>query len=196
VSDTLPVHVNRQELHSLEVPTDFETGESFQIRLLNHGESVHVHLHLDDDLSEVASLEAANHYVEGESQRVIRVTVAPDATLPVHGRLKVVTAYGATTRYIDVDLEAEDEAEEPVTVDESLGQPQPRPTADTGGSLLERPELPVLALGGLALLVALLAVLVMNSMEVLVGALVVLGGVLVAIFFLLREPGSQDPWDT
>ena len=45
--DTLAVHVNRGGLHELEVPDVFETTGTFDLRLINHGQSVHVHLHLD-----------------------------------------------------------------------------------------------------------------------------------------------------
>ena len=190
--DTLSVDVNREELHGLEVPNSFETTGSFAIELNNHGESLHVHLHLDDDLSAVASLEATNHHVESNGTRRVEVAVKPGAS--VRGKLKVVTAYGATTRYIDVILTEPEEQEDRVQVDESLSKPQPKPpernraaTPSSGSNpLTDRPELAVLGLGAVALVVAAYAALVLNNTVVVLGALAVLAGVLVAVYILLQ----------
>jgi len=207
VPDTLPVAVNREELHGLVVPNAFEATGSFDVEITNHGTPLHVHLHLDDALSSVATLEANNHYVEEETSRLVRVTV--DEPRDMEGKLKVVTAHGATTRYVDIAIWELDETEETVAVDESLSKPQPRSAAGgTSGSsttsapagstaagggersaplsvVIERPELLVLGLGGLALAVAAYAVLVLQSTVVTLGALAVLAGVLVAVFLLL-----------
>lgn len=183
----LPVHVNRDELHSLEIQPSLEAHGSFDVRLVNHGESVHVHLHLDDGLSQVASIDASNHYVEGETARAVRVAV-DEAALgedPLRGKLKVAVGYGAETRWIDVELAEPTDDDTEVTVDESLTTPPPT-TEEPEPSVLQRPEVPVLALGVVALAVALVAALVLNETIVLVGALVVLAGVVVALYFLSR----------
>jgi len=198
VSDPLAVHVNRTELHGLEVPNSFEVTGSFVVEITNHGEPLHVHLHLDDALSEVARLEASNHHVDAESTR--RVEVAVDPREAVRGKLKVVTAYGATTRYIDLVVDRPEREKDPVQVDESLNKPKPRqspgpsgggpsgggPNESTGGLLVERPELAVLAFGGVALAVAVLAAVVLQNVIVVLGSLVVVAGVLVAAALLLR----------
>lgn len=190
MADDLPVHVNRQDIHSLEVPASFETDGSFDVRLINHGESLHLHVHLDDALSEIAAIEATNHYVEGESQRALRVHVNEEAltTTPVRGKLKVASGYGAETRWIDVELAEAEEEDESVRVDESLSKPQPREEpSGSAGTGLERPELPVLGLGLLAVVVAIVAAVVIDNVVVLVGALAVVAGVLVALYFLLAS---------
>jgi len=190
VTDELPVHISRDELHALEVPAAFETDGSFDVRLINHGGSLHVHLHLDDALSEVASIDASNHHVEGESERRIRVDVAPDRLDDgdVRGKLKIVSAYGAQTRWIDVRLDAPDEPDGTVEVDESLATPPPRQEPDGGlvaGSVLDSPELLVGGLAVLAALVAVVAALLLQETLVIVGAFAVLAGVVVALFLLL-----------
>lgn len=193
--DTLPVHVNREELHGVEVPNTFETTGSFAIELDNHGEPLHVHLHLDDALSDVATLEANNHYVEAESTRLVQVDVRGPAS--VRGKLKVVSAYGATTRYVDVVISKPDEQEGSVRVDESLNKPRPKgptgggPTgggpADGSSSMLsDRPDIGVLALGGVALVAATYAAVVLQNTAVVLGALAVLAGVLVAVYMLVQ----------
>jgi hypothetical protein len=187
VTDELPVHVSREELHSLDVPASFEADGPFDVIFVNHGTSVHVHLHLDDDLSEVAAIEANNHYVEGDSQRAVRVTVdtsaVPDDS--VLGKLKLVTGYGAQTRWVDVEVGTPADRNGSVEVDESLASPQPREDPEEP-SLIAGPELPVVGLGVIALGVALVATVVFQDLLVTLGALVVLGGVLVALYVLVQ----------
>jgi len=182
VPDTLPVHVNRTSLHSLEVPERFETDDSFDVRLVNHGEPIHVHLHLDDRLSDVAAIDAPNHHVGRESERRVGVTVTEPGS--VLGKLKVVTSYGAETRYVDIDLSEPTAGEESVQVDESLSKPQPKstdPTGDDGetggGATAIADDLPlgVLALGGIAVVLALVvAAIVQGIVAWAVAAAVVL----------------------
>ncbi|ELZ20591.1 hypothetical protein C475_20048 [Halosimplex carlsbadense 2-9-1] len=186
--DTLPVHVSRDSLHALEVPDAFETDGSFDIGVVNHGGSVHVHIHLDDDLSEIATVEAGNHFVDSESKRAVHVSVqgAGEAT----GTLKIASAYGAETRYVTVRITEPDEEESTVEVDESLSQPQPR-EPDAGGNgaataaLAASPQLVVLALGVLALGVAAALALLVDEVVVVAGALAVLVGVLAAVYIAL-----------
>jgi len=190
VPDTLPVHLNRAELHAVEVPDAFETSDSFDVALVNHGTSVHVHLHLDDALSEAASLDASNHFIDGETRRAAHVSVT--GSEPVTGRFKVASAYGAQTRYVDVRITEPEETESTVEVDESLSRPQPRttdpgPVGGDGDGLVDSPELVVLGLGAVALVVAVVAAVVVDQTVVLLGALVVLAGVLAALFVLRSD---------
>lgn len=182
--DTLPVHVNRDSLHALEVPDAFETDGSFDVGVVNHGGSVHVHIHLDDDLSEIATVEAGNHFVDSESQRAVHVSV--DGAGEATGTLKIASAYGAETRYVTVRITEPEETERTVEVDESLSQPQPR-QPDSGGdgataALAASPQLVVVALGVVALGVATALALLVDEVVVVAGALAVLVGVVVAAY--------------
>lgn len=181
---TLPVHVSREELHSLEVPPSFETTGSFDVRLVNHAESLHIHLHLNDPLSEVARLDAGNHYVEGGSERYVRVEV-DTARIDGErlGKLKVASAYGAETRWIDITVSEPDPEANTVEVDESLATPQPRTEEDSSVPL----AVPVVAVGGVALLLFAVTATVFEGPTVWLGALVLAGGALTASFFLLRD---------
>ncbi|MFC7138876.1 hypothetical protein ACFQMA_03370 [Halosimplex aquaticum] len=186
--EPLPVHVNREQLHAVEVPDRFETDGSFDIAVINHGQSVHVHLHLDDGLSEIATIEASNHFVDGESQRAVRVTV--DGEGEATGTLKIAAAYGAETRYVTVRITEPEETQQTVEVDESLSKPQPR-EPESGGegsglaSVVERPEFVVLVLGVVALAAATGVALLVDDVVVVGGALAVLVGVLVAVYIVL-----------
>lgn len=184
MTDELPVHISREELHTLEVPGSFQATGPFDVRLINHGESLHIHLHLDDPLSKVAAIDAGNHYVERDSQRYVHVDVDTDRLggETLLGKLKVASAYGAETRWVDVEVAEAESTEDAVEIDESLAQPQPTP--EQSSSTLQAV---VFGVGVLALLVAVVAAAVVQQLLVLLGSLVVLGGVLVALFFLLQE---------
>lgn len=188
--DTLPVHVNRTSLHSLEVPDHFETDDTFDVQLINHGEPIHVHLHLDDSLSNLASVDAPNHHVDRESQRAVRVTL--NRRGETFGKLKVATSYGAETRYVDVDIVEPTEPDEPVQVDESLSKPQPKTESDQSSMATEESTreplsaqasdlpIPVLALGGGAVVLAFGVAAVLGGVVPWIGAFVVLAAVAVA----------------
>ena len=183
--DPLPIHVNREQLHDLEVPPSYETSGPFDVRLVNHGAPSHVHLHLGDDLSSVATLDANNHYVDGNSERFVGVNVRDGAT--GRGKLKVASGYGAKTRYVDVVLTESDVDEQSVQVDESLAKPQPVEPASETELLWERPVVPVLGLAGLAMGIAFGGALLVQNFVVAMGAFAVLAGVLVALYFLVSE---------
>ncbi len=159
--DSLPVHLNRTDIHSLEVPNEFDATGSFDVRLVNHGEALHVHLHLDDSLSSVASLDATNHHVRAETDRLVRITVDGDG--PVRGKLKIVTGYGAETRYIDIYIPEGGTENEPVIVDDELSKPQPKPAPESEPGLEDLSAGPILAAGGFTVLIAGLITLVLTE---------------------------------
>lgn len=187
MTDELPVHVSRDEIHGIDVPGSFAADGSFDVLFVNHGRSVHVHLHLDDTLSSVASIDAGNHYVEGKSQRAVRVSVNEER-LPedgVAGKIKVVAAYGAKTRWVDVRVSQADGQEEAVEVDESLAEPQPR-EVELGKTPEFSPELAVAILAAVALMIAFLAVIFIRDAFVVVGALGLVVGVVGAVYLLMQ----------
>jgi hypothetical protein len=133
VSDPLTVDVNRTHLHSVEVPDSVSRTGSFDIELHNHGEAVHVHVHLDDTLSAVASVDAINHHLRPGAVRRVPVIVRRDDRSAT-GRLKVASAYGAETRYVDLSLEAVRPSKPPVEVDAALAEPSPDAGRSRGSS--------------------------------------------------------------
>jgi len=202
-------HINRTAIHSLEVPDGFETEGSFVVDLRNEGEATHVHLHLDDALSEVASLDAGNHYVAGGSNREVRVNVSA-AEEPVRGKLKVVTAYGAETRYVDVTVEPGRKGS--VAVDPELSKPRGAEGGSGGvtGGAATRGEtglaggagdgdagvdinvgavvtiLPAVVFGAVAVILAAGTVLAPGGTDVTMALLAVVAAVLAAGYLLLQ----------
>ena len=182
--ESLVVDLNRNGPHSIDVATSaFHASEPFEIVLDNHGAALHVYLQLDDDLAEAMTLSAGNHFVkEGRLGRV-RVEVE-DSKAPVRGRLKVVTGYGSETEFVTVTVDERDDEERQVEVDESLSRPRPRPEPEERAPILDLQGAPVVALGALAVLVALLAALALGGDLPLVAALIVLVGAGVGVVLL------------
>ncbi|WP_372911939.1 hypothetical protein [Salinigranum sp.] len=189
---SLPVELNRGRLHAVEAPVEFTSDGSFYVDLSNHGEGVHVHLHLDDALSRVARLEESNVFVAGDTTSRVDVVIDQPSTA-VTGRLKVSTGYGAETTSVDVTVEPFEEQTRQVAVDESLSKPKPKepqqsPVTRTLSSLPGPDALPYLAFVLLAVVIAVGAVLFVgaSSPAVLVGVGVVLGGAVAALVFIMR----------
>ena len=105
MSESLQVELNGEAVHAIDAPGAHTVSGPFHIYLRNAGGPVHVHIHLDDALSEVARIDAVNHYVEGNETVRIPVGVAADRE-QVSGRLKIVSGYGAEMEYVNVVVEA------------------------------------------------------------------------------------------
>jgi hypothetical protein len=205
----LSVSLNRERLHRVETVDSFETTGPFDVVLDNHGEAVHVHLHLDDDLSRAATLSAGNHYVQRDATKRVHVR-ARAGDEPISGKLKVVTGYGSESAYVDVTVDAATRQKPPVEVDESLGKPKAAQqsgrgsegragdaerteTADGGTRqiaiedfLPRRSDWPVLAFGLVAVLLAAVIGAVVSGTAATFTVGVVVGAVLSALVFVLR----------
>lgn len=186
--NSIAVDINRTGLHSLEVPDSFETPGSFGVELRNHGEATHVHLHLDDTLSTVARLDAPNHYVDGDSSRTVKIPVRESSQWPeetLRGRLKVVTAHGRETRYVEVVLD-DTPKKAPVEVDPELGKPQPNDEPSSTSSPLLR-ALPVAVLGAVAIIFAIGTLFATDGVDFVLGGFAVAAGTAcaVAAYYLL-----------
>ena len=190
VSGTLAVHLNRADLHSVELPDSFASSDSFVVELDNHGEATHVHLRLDDALSEIAAIPTSNHYVRPGA--TVRVPVRVHESGPVTGVLTVATAYGSQSEEVEITVEPT-AGKRRVEIDESLiersddsigsGRTPTQPTRTTGTpGGLDRSTL----LGATALIVLVgIALLFVEGVALYIGAIAVLVGLVVAGYLLL-----------
>ena len=180
--ETLPVSLNADRKHGVATAPSFETADSFVVRLESDGSPAHVHLHLDDALSTVATLETNNHYVEGV--RDVAVTVE-GGERPVKGTLEITTGYGANTERVAVTVVEPRLGTHYVDVDERLNHPPKRTAAESGGrSTPESGTLGLAALSVVALTLALGTAATLGSVPVALGAAVVVGSVVAALYFL------------
>lgn len=178
-------------MHTISAPSSFSVKSAFDVLLTNAGQAVHVHLHLDDELSRVAHLDASNRYVEGDNSNRVHVDVSP-AGEPVTGTLKIVTGYGAETAYVDVTVEPTTETRSKIEVDERLSRPPKREPErslvdELRAALPSENALPVVALLLLVLAVAGVVVSVVQNTVVVLSVGVVLGAAVAGAVLLLRK---------
>jgi len=187
VRETLGVAINRSGLHTIDVEERFEAEGPFVVELRNHGEATHLHLHLDDDLSTVGRLEAANHYVENDETRAVRVQVKNQREWPedvIRGKLKVVAGHGREKRFVDVVLDRTTE-EQPVEVDPELvasgGTETTSTSSGAGGGASTLRLIPVAVLGLVAVLLAVAALFAADGINFVMGGFAVLAAALCAM---------------
>ncbi|MFB6268157.1 MAG: hypothetical protein ABEI31_10890 [Halodesulfurarchaeum sp.] len=177
---TLYVHLNREGMRTLEPETtEFSTDGSFQIILENHGQPAHVHLHFDDDLAAVASLEDPNWYVPAGEIEPVEVSVEDGSV--GGGELDISTGYGAEGETISIEVDAPEEANG-VSVDDGL--------SETGGAEESGRELPSVLLPGLfgalgVLATVVVMILVSDTAAVMLGGLAVLVAIAAAGYLLV-----------
>lgn len=194
-ADTVTVDVNRGDLYAVEAPDSFETTGSFRIRLRNHGEPVHVHVRLDDALSEAVWLQTSNHYVEADGEREVLLE-STGSDRGTTGTLEIATGYGRERDAIEVTVRPPSEGE--VTVDQTLAEPggasdggrtrartHPNERSPASGLLPTRDDLPAVVLGALAVLLLVIgAALVAEDVAIVLGALILFAAVGAALYYL------------
>ena len=187
MNESLVVDVNPDGMHTLGVPAEFSASGSFDVRLQNHGEATHVHLKLDDQLSSTATLEEGHHYVTKDDTQVIHVTVADGARGA--GTLEVTTGHGGTAKEVAIELGADPE-KPPVEIDESLAEPRTR--TENGqresGGLLDAELVPAVALGGVALLLAVSTFATDGTATIVLGVLAALSALGAAAYVYTTRP--------
>lgn len=170
-------------MKTLETDTKaFTTDGSFTIILENHGQPAHVHLHVDDNLAKVASLEEPNWYVSAGEIEQVAVDVQ-DGVLG-GGTLEISTGYGAERETVDVEIDTtETEESTESTETETVSQPMETASSDRNLPRLVIPGLFAVAgvLGAVVLMV-----LVPPTAAVMLGALALLVGIAAAGYLLVQ----------
>lgn len=187
VTDRLGVAINRTGLHTLDVEERFEADGPFIIEIENHGESSHLYLNLDDTLSDVARIEATNHYLENGERRTVQIETRDPSQWPsdtVRGKLKIVVGHGQEKRFVDVVLDRTAE-KQPVEVDPDLSKPKSSEQSTTESPVLR--AVPIAVLGAIAIILAVSSVFADSGINFIIGAFSILAGVFcaVAAYYLL-----------
>ena len=189
-SEEVTVHVGRDGPNTLTASAsslEVIGGGTVGLVLDNRGTPVHAHCRLTGDLAAVASLERSNYFVDAGEETYVPIQV-PDVGQEVRGTLEVSTGYGANA----VSIELTATGSRSIALDETLGEPrkrEPEPSpvdALADGIGLEPATLGVLALGVVAVGVALSTAAVVGGTSAFVGVLVVGVGVLVALWLLVQ----------
>ena len=165
-----------------------ETSGDFSIEIHNYGTPKHVHVAPVGDLGRFVTFDASNLYFEPEEVRTISASVTDRRPEKFDGKVKIVTGYGTNTTFFDVNLRQQVETTSDVIVDDELAKPQTEEATPSPFASFELgPDtLPVLALAVMAILIAVGATMIATDIAVVVGAGVVLLGVLVALALLIR----------
>lgn len=177
--------VNHDGLHTLRVPSTFEASGPFVVELSNEGTAAHVHLNLDDKLSEVARLEATNHYVDGDERRVIDVKTLEPSAWPeetIRGRLKVVVGHGQQTHYVTVVFDRSAGEKSEVRVDPDLATPGGVDRSNTPPLFR---LIPVVVLGSVAVLLAVGALFAAEGTLLLAGLAIAAAALSAAAAYVL-----------
>ncbi|PSQ18428.1 hypothetical protein BRD00_05040 [Halobacteriales archaeon QS_8_69_26] len=187
--EPLPVHVGRSERHAIETVESFETAGPFVVEITNHGRDAHVHLRLDEGLAGAARIDGDdNVYVENGETRRVRIETAPDGGVTT-GTLTVETGFGAEGVGVDVTVGRPDEAP---AAEASVGttagtDPEPvDPAAGAAAPSVPDGTLPIVGLALVALGIAALTALTLESPVVIAGVFVVLVAVVAAGALLIR----------
>lgn len=181
---SLYVNLNRDGMKTLETDTNaFTTDGSFTIILENHGQPAHVHLHIDDNLARVASLEDPNWYVSAGEIEQVAVEVH-DGVLG-GGQLEISTGYGAERETVEVEVDST-ETSEPTESSETETTSEP---IDTGSSErdLSRLVIPGLFAAAGVLGAVVLMVLVSPTAAVMLGALALLVAIAAAGYLMVQN---------
>ncbi|MFC6961637.1 DUF7524 family protein [Halocatena marina] len=204
MQETLTVDVNPDGMHTLTVPERFGAEGAFDVVLKNHGEPTHVYLNLDDDLSDAATLEATNYYVEqGET---LPIPITTSSNTEISGDLTVATAYGSEKRFVSVTIEPSEQGQHTKNISASVASnrtirsPQstikatsspssrsipPSPSRSTPASIDERiihRTLPAFVFGIVAIILAFSSLLVSGASRILLGALALLAGIILVVY--------------
>ncbi|MFC7203881.1 hypothetical protein ACFQJC_10160 [Haloferax namakaokahaiae] len=191
-NEPLTVELNEERPHDLSVETSFSTTDTFAVVLKNHGQPVHVHLNLDDALSQVATLSTGNHYIEGDEEKAVEIFVTP-VQEPVSGTLKIVSGYGSETATVNVEITPGPGSKPGVDIDDTLTQPggvEPQPTGSERAlaavSAIDTGVLPLVLLAIVALALAAGVASAFDSLAISLGAGVVVLGVLTGLALAIR----------
>lgn len=131
--EPLTVRLNVGKLYAVDAPDAFTAREDFDIELQNMGESVHVHLRFDEELSRGARLPEVNHYVKSDESRRVGVRVSTHQS-PIEGELTVASGYGSESDYVHVTIAAAES-----NTDETTGETEDQEASNTdSGSVLTR----------------------------------------------------------
>ena len=173
---TLVVELNGDSVHEIRAPDRFSASGPFPIAFENRGRSTHVHVHFDDDLDRVASVDETNHFVDDETTKHVHVSVSADNLRePIRGKLKIVTGYGSETRYVDVQIDPPTDTEaDAVAVDETFTKPPERPPETPARQRIENALDRLVDRGGVpAALLALVAVVAGIAVALTVDSVIV-----------------------
>ncbi|MFB6086799.1 MAG: hypothetical protein ABEJ84_08380 [Halodesulfurarchaeum sp.] len=183
----LTVYLNRDGMNTVETDqTAVSATEAVDIALENHGKPTHVHLHLDDDLALLGSIEDPHWFVPAGERRELHLELTPAGE--GRGRLDIAAGYGQEQTSVEVEVEPVEDAAGTESID-VVGGPAPQdPIAESDGERASPPRgidtdrlrnpIVLATLGGFVIMLILL--LFVNPLaSIAAGMAAILGGIAV-----------------
>lgn|GEM_PF-424890 len=205
----LTVYLNREGLNTIETDkAEVHATESVDIVLENHGKPTHVHLHLDDDLAMMGTIEETNWFVPTDEFREVPLHFSEVANGT--GRLEITTGYGQERSKVDVTVtpsDVEETADSPEQTDAPSGTVDERGEVDPAGQAglsigsdtvdYEKLKNPTTMTAGIAAVLGFLLLLVVDPfLAASAGVLAVLSALAVASYIgdwdPLSKPDSEE----
>jgi hypothetical protein len=187
----LTVSLNRSGLNTVETDRDrVQSADDVLVSLENHGKPTHVHLHLDDDLAALGTIEDPHWFVPQGERRDVPLQLTDGAA--GEGRLEITAGYGQAQTTVTVEARVAEEADSTPSPASSLlddagtDTPEDQPASETAG--LRNPM--VLGAGGSAALVVFLWLLTDPLVALSVGLVALLSGLAVASYYSGWTPFS------
>lgn len=205
----LTVYLNREGLNTIETDkAEVRATERVDVVLENHGKPTHVHLHLDDDLATMGTVEESNWFVPTDEYREVSLYLSEGAS--GNGRLEITTGYGQERSTVDVAVTPpEEESQDASTVSADPSEPrvETRGEVDPGGQSgssigsemfdYDRLRNPTTMTAGVAVALGFLTLLLIDPiLGVSAGVLAVLSGLAVFSYLVdwhpLGQPESEE----
>jgi len=180
VSDDLRVHLNSDERHAIEpVESSLAVAEGFEVIIENHGDASHVNIGLGGDLAAGGAVATPNPFVPTEETIRIAVDITT-AHRPLEGVLTISTGYGQTRVELPISVVTPqqtgvDAAPTPKRANGS-GTGETVPLSDLQNlvdSFDDPGTIALVALGVLALVLAVATALLIDSLVVVLAVILV-----------------------
>lgn len=205
----LTVYLNRDGLNTVETDkAAVKATRSVTVVLENHGKPTHVHIHMDDDLAMMGTIEDPNRFVPHGEWREVELQVTE--TAQGSGRLEITAGYGQERETVEIEVEPPEDTEEPSsagpdtidTVGENAESSRQVETASwvedgLGDAIdLERLRNPLVLGTGGGFLVVILILLVVDPLAAVAAALgALLVGIAVMSYFRAEELSESSSGD-
>jgi len=189
----LTVSLNRSGLNTVETDRKrVQSADDVVVSLENHGKPTHIHLHLDDDLAALGTIEDPHWFVPRGERREVPLQLTEGAT--GDGRLEITAGYGQAQTTVTIEAGADEESQASPSPAASQVEESGKAESDSAVEPVDATGLRnpiVLGAGGGAALVVFLWLLTDPLVALSAGLVAILSGVAVASYYSGWTPFAE-----